>query len=70
MVSVLGVKRPACSMAQKGQGCTPKSHVHFITNSPTVASQTDPVSPVHMARASQMTGGNPMIGQASTQPKL
>ena len=54
--------------SQRGQGGTFKNHMHFITNSTTVASQTNPVSPVHMASASQPASSN---WQAMTaQPKL
>ena len=45
-------------LPQRGQGGTFKNHMHFIANSTTVASQTNPVSPVHMASASQPASSN------------
>ena len=38
---------------QRSQGGTLENHMHFIANSTTVASQTNPVSPVYMVSASQ-----------------
>ena len=56
------------SLPQRGQGGTLKNQMHFIANSTTGASQTNPVSPVHMASASQPASSN---WQAMTaQPKL
>ena len=37
---------------QRGQGGTLKNHMHFIANSTPVASQTNPVSPVRIAKCS------------------
>ena len=55
-------------LPQRGQGSTLKNHMLLITNSTTVASQTNPVSPVHMASTSQTASSN---GQAMTaQPIL
>ena len=55
-------------LPQRSQGSTLKNHMLFITNSTTVASQTNPVSPVHMANSSQTASSN---RQAMTaQPKL
>ena len=62
-------REKACmSLPQKAKGCTLKSHVLFIANSPAVASQTNPVRPVHMANTSQTAGGN-WQGMPA-QPKL
>ena len=55
-------------LPQRSQSGTLKNHMHFIANSTTVASQTNPVSPVQMASASQPASSN---WQAITaQPKL
>ena len=45
-------------LPQRSQGGTLKKHMHFVANSTTVASQTDPVSHVYMASASQPASGN------------
>ena len=55
-------------LPQRSYGSTLKNHMLLITNSTTVASQTNPVSPVHMASTSQTANSN---RQAMTaQPKL
>ena len=55
-------------LPERSQGSTLKNHMLFITNSTTVASQTNPVSPVHMASTCQTASSN---WQAMTaQPKL
>ena len=45
-------------MTQRSQGGTLENHMHFITISTIVASQTNPVSPVYMASASQPASSN------------
>ena len=55
-------------LPQRSQGSTLKNHMLLIANTTTVASQTDPISPAHMASTSQMASNN---RQAMTaQPKL
>ena len=55
-------------LPQRSQGSTLKNHMLLIANSTTVASQTDPIRPAHMASTSQTTRSN---WQAMTaQPKL
>ena len=59
-------------LPQRGQGGTLKNHMHFIANSTTVANQTNPVSPVHMACASQPASSNwqAMTAQTKLQKSL
>ena len=47
-------------LSQRSQGDTLDKHMHFIAklDNGTVASQTNPVSPVYMASASQPAGSN------------
>ena len=45
-------------LPQRSYGSTLKNHMLLITNSTTVASQTNPVSPVHMASTSQTANSN------------
>ena len=55
-------------LPQRSQGSTLKNHMLFIANSTTVASQTNPASPVYMASTSQTASSN---WQAMTaQPAL
>ena len=55
-------------LPQRSQGSTLKNHMFLIANSTTVASPTNPASPVYMASASQPTSSN---RQAMTaQPNL
>ena len=66
MVSVLGVKRSACCCLKGAKAV--QNHMPFIANSTTVASQTNPASPVYMASTSQTASSN---WQAMTaQPAL
>ena len=62
-------REKVCMLLPQGsQGGALKNHMHFIANSTSVASQTNPVSPVHIASASQPASSN---WQAMTaQPKL
>ena len=57
MVSLRGVKRSQtarCCLSCKGaRAVHSNNHALFIANSATIASQTDPVSPVYMASTSQ-----------------
>ena len=55
-------------LPQRCQGAILGNRMHFIANCTTVARQTNPVSPVYMASASQPASSN---WQAMTaQPKL
>ena len=55
-------------LPQRSQRSTLENHMLFIANSTTVASQTNPVSPVYMGSTSQTASSN---WQAMTaQPKL
>ena len=55
-------------LPRRSQGSTLENHMHFLANSSTVASQPNPVSPVHMASTSQTASSS---GRAmTTQPKL
>ena len=55
-------------LPQRSQGSTLKNHMPLMANSTTVASQKDPVSPLHMASTSQTATSN---WQAMTaQPRL
>ena len=56
------------ALPQRSKGSTLKNHMLLIANTTTVASQTDPISPTHMASTSQTASSN---RQAMTaQPKL
>ena len=55
-------------LPQRSQGSTLKTHMLLVANTTTVASQTDSISPAHMASTSQTASSN---RQAITaQPKL
>ena len=45
-------------LPQRSQGSTLKNHMLLIANTTTVASQTDPISPAHMASTSQTANSN------------
>ena len=46
-------------LPQRSQGSTLKNHMLLIANTTTVASQTDPISPAHMASTSQTASSMP-----------
>ena len=45
-------------LPQRSQGSTLKNHMLLIANTTSVASQTDPISPAHMASTSQTASSN------------
>ena len=45
-------------LPQRSQGGTLENHMLFVANSTTVASHTNPVSPIYMAGASKPAGSN------------
>ena len=45
-------------LPQRSQGDTPKNCMLLIANTITVASQTDPIRPAHMASTSQTASSN------------
>ena len=49
-------------LPQRSQGSTLKNHMLLIANTTTVASQTDPVSPAHMASTSQTASSSRGFG--------
>ena len=59
-------------LPQRSQGGTLEIRMHFVANSTTVASQTNPVSPVCMASASQPASSNwqAMTAQLKLQKSL
>ena len=58
-------------LPQRSRGSTLKIHMLHIVNSTTVTSQTDPISPAHMASTSQTASSNRQaMHHLTTQPKL